>query len=402
MSYNRPKMNLNTYSFLVIISVFFCYACETKPESFSVEVKNTLSIARNFETVEINLTDLSGLDAKKAQTFKVVDLSSNKTMISQAVDTNVDGEIDVILFQPELKANETRVYSITVSASHTEKDSAMIRCYSRFVPERTDDYAWENNRVAFRTYGPTAQKMVEDGIKGGTLSSGMDAWLKRVDYPIINKWYDKTVTGEGTYHEDTGEGLDNFHVGISRGVGGIAIKTDTTYAISKNFSSYKTITTGPIRTSFILDYETWDANGVQINESKLISLDYGQNLTKFEITLDGKDTLSAGLTLHKKDGIINTNINEGWISYWEPFDDSELGQGLVAPKASFTAVEEYLTSRKDESNLYAHLKVAENKVIYYAGFGWKKSNQFDSKEAWDTYLSDFAKKINNPLVLSFE
>ena len=109
MSYNRPKMNLNTYSFLVIISVFFCYACETKPESFSVEVKNTLSIARNFETVEINLSDLSGLDAKKAQRFKVVDLSSNETMISQAVDMNFDGEIDVILFQPELNIqNKTR------------------------------------------------------------------------------------------------------------------------------------------------------------------------------------------------------------------------------------------------------------------------------------------------------
>ena len=37
--------------------------------------------------------------------------------------------------------------------------------------------------------------------------------------------------------------------------------------------------------------------------------------------------------------------------------------------------------------------------MYYVGFGWKKSKQFSTKEAWESYLSDFAKKVNNPLIL---
>ena len=357
----------------------------------SLEVKNTLNIDREFETVEV---DISVLNHNKLDYFVILD-KNKKEIISQLIDTDFDGKKDVLIFQPSIKANSTKRYTLTISDK--KQDAAFVHCYSRFVPERTDDYAWENNRVAFRTFGPVAQKMIEEGVKGGTLSSGMDAWLKRVEYPIINKWYDKTTKGIGSYHKDTGEGLDNFHVGLSRGVGGIAVKVDTSYYFSKNFTAYKTITTGPIRTSFILNYETWDANGNQLEESKLISLDYGQNLSRFEINITGTDSISAGLTLHKKDGIIAKNKN--WISYWEPFDDSELGQGLVTTDAYFINSKEYITSKKDESNLYMNLRVVDHKVVYYAGFGWKKSNQFKNKQEWESYLKAFSEKINSPLLI---
>ncbi|MBE0390201.1 hypothetical protein HNQ02_001297 [Flavobacterium sp. 7E] len=60
---------------------------------------------------------------------------------------------------------------------------------------------------------------------------------------------------------DTGGGLDNFHVGSSSGIGGTAVKVDSMYYISRNWITYKIITTGPVRTSFILTYANWDANG---------------------------------------------------------------------------------------------------------------------------------------------
>jgi hypothetical protein len=40
-------------------------------------------------------------------------------------------------------------------------------------------------------------------------------------------------------------GWITFHVGKSRGIGGIAIKTKESYATSKNFIDWKTITNGP-------------------------------------------------------------------------------------------------------------------------------------------------------------
>ncbi|RYJ37598.1 hypothetical protein NU08_3372 [Flavobacterium anhuiense] len=362
-----------------------------------ITVANNLKVDREFETIELTKKSL-GLNAdSKLENYAVKEIGSNTFLETQTVDNDGDGKADALLFQPKIKASSKQDFEVLVGTNPSA--SKVISCYSRFVPERTDDYAWENNKVAFRTYGPVAQKMVEDKIPGGTLTSGIDAWLKRVDYPIINKWYEKATNGTGTYHRDTGEGLDNFHVGDSRGVGGIAVNVDGKYYFSKNFISWKTITTGPIRTSFILTYADWDAKGNKITESKLISLDYGSQLSRFEINITGTKQIATGLTLHDKKGTIGTNVKEGWLSYWEPIDDSEIGIGLVAPKNTLLSFDNHVTDEKDLSNLYGNISVKNNKAIYYVGFGWKKGSPFQTKEEWEKYLSSFAEKINNPLVV---
>ena len=381
----------------LLICLFSC-----KEEGLSnpqIVIENTSGTNRSFETVSVDLDNfkIENLD----QTIVIRDLDSKKELISQVVDNDGDNRMDILLFQPKMPPLSKKTFEVIVKEKIKVPDT-ISACYSRFAPERTDDYAWENNRVAFRTYGPVAQKMKEDGVKGGTLSSGIDAWLKRVDYPIINKWYHKELNTEGSYHKDDGEGLDNFHVGVSRGVGGIAKKVDSTYYYSKNFTTWKTITTGPIRTSFVLTYENWDANGNMISEEKKISLDYGSNLSKFEITIKGTDTISAGLTLHDKDGEIAVNDQNGWVSYWEPHDNSELGTAIVVPDYKMTGYDHYITDKKDESNLFANIKVTENMALYYAGFGWKKSNQFKSQKEWNGYLNMFAERLKNPLKVTVQ
>ncbi|PNW25615.1 DUF4861 family protein [Formosa algae] len=358
-----------------------------------ITVKNTLDVSRSFETVEILKSDLQLDPTQDFERLAIRDVESKTVMVSQFVDQDLDGISDVLLFQPELSAQSEKQFELFVADANLVQDTTAY-CYSRFVPERTDDYTWENNRVGFRTYGPVAQKMIEDSIPGGTLSSGIDAWLKKVDYPIINNWYAKNDKDPGYYHIDHGEGLDNFHVGSSRGVGGSAVKVDTSYYISKNFTDYKTITTGPIRTSFVLHYADWDANGKMISEEKHISLDYGSNFSRFEIHVEGTDVLSIGLTLHDNLGTITEKVDEGWISYWESeYFDSELGTAVVAPKGVMTASDYYVTDLTDRSNLYAQLKVNDNKVVYYAGFAWKESQQYPTKASWEAYLSEFSQKI---------
>ena len=382
-----------TIKLLLVIALLS--ACSQKKEELSIIVKNTLDVERTFETLELtkNFLKIDDLSA-----IKIHDSKTNQLQITQTVDNDGDGIIDELLFQPKIPAKSEQKYKI-ILATETEKLKTIQYCYSRFVPERTDDYAWENNKVAFRVFGPTAQKMAENKVEGGTLSSGIDAWLKKVEYPIINKWYKKETETNGTYHEDTGEGLDNFHVGASRGVGGIAFKKDSIYYYSKNYTKCKTITTGPIRTSFYLEYETWEAGETSIKESRIISLDYGNNFSKFTISLDGIDEISAGLTLHEKDGVVTGNKNSSWVSYWQPHAKSELGTAIVTHTNTFIDFEKYVTDAKDLSNAYAHLKVNNNKVVYYAGFGWKESGEFKNKQEWENYLNTFSKKINNPIIV---
>lgn len=397
------KTNMNkSFFFKTLLLSVFVFGCKTKNKTEQVvTIKNTLSVPRTFETVELNKSDLVLKDGVSFTNLSVKDLTTNTIVVSQFVDNNQDGEMDTLLFQPEVGANSESRFELVV-LDKKQNTEVIDYCYSRFVPERTDDYAWENDKVGFRTFGPVAQKMVEDGVKGGTLSSGIDAWLKKVDYPIINKWYEKATAGTGSYHEDTGEGLDNFHVGVSRGVGGIAVKQDTTFYVSRNFTNWKTITTGPIRTSFVLEYANWDANGKTITEKKHISLDYGNNLSKFEIEISGTETFYAGLTLHKNEGKPSENIKNGWISYWEPHFGSELGMAIVVPNNQLKSSELFVTPLKDQSNLFAEIKVANNKSVYYAGFAWEESKQFKNKQAWEAYLNTFSLKLNNPLLVSLK
>jgi hypothetical protein len=131
-------------------------------------------------------------------------------------------------------------------------------------------------------------------------------------------------------------------------------------------------------------------------------LDYGSFLSKFEIEISGTKTLSTGITLHNNDGKTESNLNAGWIDYWQPIDDSELGTGIVFPKNTMISSEKYLNSNKDLCNLYATLKVVNNKVTYYTGFCWKKQGEFTTKKAWENYLTNYALKINNPLTLKIK
>lgn len=377
-----------------LLSISLLFACSKPEQPKTVVIKNALSVERSFETVELTKEDLQVDDLSFVG---LRDVSTNELQLTQLVDVDGDGVMDEIIFQPKVAANAESTFKIVTlkSGEHVKADEL---CYSRFVPERTDDYTWENDKVAFRVYGPVAQELKESGKKGGTLSSGVDAWLKRVNYPIINKWYKETLVDKtGNYHYDTGEGLDNFHVGVSRGVGGIAVRNNGEFYYSKNYTKWRTITTGALRTSFYLEYENWDAAGNVIKESKVISLDLGNNFSKFETSIDGTNEIFAGLTLHEKDGVVSGNIEKGWLNYWQPHEDSELGTSIVADRNTFLDFEKYDVKAKDLSNAYAKLKVANNKVVYYAGFAWKKSNQYPTKESWEAYLNSFSDKINNPL-----
>ena len=111
--------------------------------------------------------------------------------------------------------------------------------YARFVPEREDDFAWENDLVAFRAYGPAMRRRPED--------SGIDCWLKRVTYPIIDKWYEGNTKGL-SYHKDHGEGYDPYHVGSSRGCGGTALWVNGAMVISDTFTDWKILEQTPGRT----------------------------------------------------------------------------------------------------------------------------------------------------------
>ena len=118
----------------------------------------------------------------------------------------------------------------------------------------------------------------------GTISSGIDVWSKRTRRLVVDEWYKRR-----NYHQDDGDGLDDYHVSRSRGCGGLGVWSDGRLYVSSNFKSARIVTTGPIRSEFVLDYDSWDAGGNRISETKRISIDAGSNMSRVESTFDCSD-----------------------------------------------------------------------------------------------------------------
>lgn len=395
------KRSFNLFAALTFFVTSLClFGCSInkKSKGIVIEVKNNLDFKRK-EIVSVQRNKLAVLlkNTSEKDIIRIKLQGSKEYLRTQWIDYDKDGKGDELLFQADIEANSVANYAVVSDTAKVTESKAVS--YSRFVPERIDDYAWENNKVAFRAYGPTAQKLVEEGKEGGTLSSGIDLWLKKVDYSIIDNWYKKNVASPGYYHVDHGEGYDPYHVGVSRGTGGGGIWVNDGLEVAKNYISYKTIAAGPLRTVFELTYAPWSSFGVQ--ETKRISLDLDSNFSKFEIHLKSARKLpnyTIGIALHDKKGEININKTKGWFRHWEPVDNCFLGEGIVLAPELIETVFANDSKIPDQSNLLI-VTNPETKLTYYAGFAWTGSKQVSEVTQWDEMLAKQAQIIANPLVV---
>lgn len=392
-----------TRKFLVFSIILFSVACQTKLPQVNFSVSNSLNLVRSQETVEIALTSLpKSLENIDKDKLAVQD-QTGKILVSQLVDVDGDHTDDLLIFQSDFQPKETLQFTLVALGDKEENPSSDHTTYARFVPERTDDFAWENDRVAFRAYGPTAQQLNEAGDPAGTLSSGIDCWLKRVDYPIINKWYKQDLEQHLSYHKDHGEGLDSYHVGVSRGVGGIGIWDGEKLWTSKNYQTWKILANGPIRTVFELDYGTWEAGDGLVKEKKQISIDLGSNLFKCTLigpAFDQLPNLTVGITLHDKKGDVKYDSLGGWLRYKEPMAGGDLSTAVVVDPAVLQDILDHRVEQPDQSHLLAICKPKDT-FSYYAGFYWTRSKQFKSTVDFDHYLANVAQRNKAPLQVAF-
>ena len=402
MKINRLKSKF----YWPLLSLFVLAGCSgNSVMKKEVHIKNPVDINRTSETISIPMAELKDLTAKFApEDLLVQDLSTGDYLVRQLVDENQDGQPDEMLFQVAINANQEKVYDIIGEKNGSAKQpKSKLTTYSRFVPERIDDYAWENDKVAFRTFGPKAQQLTEEHKPGGTLTSGIDLWFKRVDYPIINKWYAGAVDSVNYYNTDRGEGCDAYHVGSSRGDGGIGVWQHDSLHVSKNFVSYKTIAEGPIRTVFELTYAPWSE--YMIHETKRISLDLGSNFSKFVISLKPEKPVpnyTIGISMHERKGDVRLEPKEGWVRQWEPDGDSFVGEGIVVNPTRIDSAFAHVSKTPDQSQLLVVTQPNDSVLTYYAGFAWEKSGQVKSVDDWDAMLQKQAECLRNPLEVTIQ
>lgn len=257
------------------------------------------------------------------------------------------------------------------------------RTFCRFVPERSDDFAWENDKVAFRAYGPALREGAED--------SGIDCWLKRVDYPIINKWYREAQEGK-PYHVDHGEGSDPYHVGSSRGCGGLGLWMDGELITSDTFTNWKILKCEPDESVFVLSYEYQVGEDVY-QEKKQITIELGERL--FDVTAtftkNGKPAaglpVAVGITTHEGKATASSDVSKGWMACWETIEGFGLGTGVVMNPAAIKEYKLIESREKDQGHaLFITETDAKGQVKYRAGYGWEKAGEIKTSAEWKTYL----------------
>lgn len=254
--------------------------------------------------------------------------------------------------------------------------------FARHVPERKDDIAFENDKVAFRIYGPA--------LKESTERSGVDCWLKRVDYPIIDKWYKGTQTGE-SYHKDHGEGYDPYPVGASLGCGGLAIWFKGEMHIPNVYQNYRIVKGGSDSAVIEIEYE-WDTLPFSARETRRITLEPRSQLFKVESQIRTENqpsnvSVAIGVTTHDGKALAYSDPNNRWVAAWENFDGSGLGTGVVLPKGKTGRVVSIHSKNKDQSHIVLITPTNPNgELTYCAGFAWEKAGEITRPQAWRNYL----------------
>jgi pectinesterase len=385
------RISMKTSLFIVFAVLFGVSTMFTQQKQVIVRVKNPSGFNRQGEIVSVRWEEMRALfPTLDPGRISVHEMKSSIDLVYQVVPHAGSGAPEKLLFQSDFNASEVKDFRISQSS---EKHEFKSLTDARFVPPR-EDLAWENDRIAFRMYGPPLAK------EGS--NNGIDVWTKRVRSLIVEKWYEgEEQKPPISYHEDHGEGADYFSVGSSLGVGACALlKGDSLYQPGV-FQKHRIISTGPLQAIFELTYNPVLYEGKKITEVMRITLSAGVNLNKIDVTFSagsekGKAAFATGIV--KRKGTKTTaDQNNGWTSLWGLTTENEeigyLGTGIVIPGARVKEMKENAI----HALIVGNVELGKT-LTYYAGAGWTRSGDFSSEADWNKYLSTFAQKVRSPLV----
>ena len=308
--------------------------------------------------------------------------------------------------------------SATFTLAKGEPKLYRLDCNGRVYPNREDDLTWENDKNAWRFYGP---KMHNKGV------TGFDIFSKNVTYPIQDQLYQNELTSYGvneqlkkqgrggewaqihrdvyTYHRDKGQGMDAYTVGATLGAGAPALIKGDELLLPDVYEKAEILDNGPLRFTV---RETMFANADGVVETRLISQDKGTHLAKCAVAYDGLQSpaaVAAGIVVHKSQPTAYTiNKKQGYITYADALDtpqgqNGQLYIGVVFPQKMKSL--RYLPLKEEKAGGVGHVigQTSYNpgeSFTYYFGTGWSKYD-VPTLAVWDALLQGYLRNMAQPL-----
>ncbi|OXA78383.1 protein of unknown function [Flavobacterium aquidurense] len=369
--------------FLLALSLPFSSNAQTKA---TVTIQNNSALDRKETVLAIKwATVLSSYSNIDTLNFVVINANTKKQVPYQ-LEHHGNAAIQNLLVQIDIKAKS----SLNLFIQKGKPETFTAKTYARYVPERLDDFAWENDKIAFRAYGKALEKTEGDAY-------GFDVWVKRTDKLVLNERYKRN-----DYHLDHGDGLDYYHVGYTLGAGNMAPFVKDTIRYSGNYHQWKVLDNGPLRSTFQLTFDSWNAGGIKVKAVKTISIDAGSQLNRIEnvYSFDGNNALEVvvGIIRREKAGVIALNEQQGILGYWEPTFDKD---GTTGVASILTTPVSTMWVNKEQILAKTTLKSNEP-IVYYSGAAWDKAGKITNSKQWFDYLNNFQQQINNPLIVNIK
>lgn len=292
----------------------------------------------------------------------------------------------------------------------------------RQYPERVDDIAWENDRTAYRLYGPALQR-------SGERAFGIDVWLKNTPDLEVEQRYKveldnhakiQQLIKEGkkdearqveiatTYHFDHGYGLDCYKVGPSLGCGAPALMQDGKLVLPYCYKDYKILDNGPLRFTVELTYNPVALGKDQaVVEHRILSLDKGSNFNRMTVWYEGLSApvdIAAGVVIHQED-TQSLIVGRDYVAYADPTDNPAAQNFQIYVAALFPNNISETKAMIDDTpangiaghavGILKDYKPGE-KYVYYFGSAWSK-NDVRTLDEWKLRIDNFLNALHSPL-----
>ena len=381
-------------------------------QELTVLVKNNTKQQRQ-ELVEIDAqTVYNKLGVAAGRNFKVI----NAVRQEVSYQITYDGKI---LIDASVRPQGTATYTIVKGKP---RDVKVFVC-GRQYPERVDDIAWENDRGAYRLYGPALQRNNERAF-------GNDVWVKNTpdlevekrykveldNHPAIEKLKKQGKMEEAqameeatTYHFDHGYGLDCYKVGPSLGCGAPALMNGDEIIFPYCYKGYQILDNGPLRFTVSLTYHPTSYQGQQLTEHRVLSLDKGSNFNRQTVWYEGATKsidVASGVVIHNED-TQSVFIGKDFVQYADPTDNPngqnfQIYVGVIFPDG---ATETRQIENEGHANgIFGHALCIKRglqpnqKLTYYWGSAWSK---FDcrTQDEWQLRLDNQKQALAQPLIV---
>lgn len=404
--------------FIAAACAVVCLCGCSHSQSVTVSVTNPLDMSRSGEMVEVPV----------AQVFKQLNLPDTAQIViydnkAQEVPYQLTYD-DKIIFPVSIDANATADY--TIQKGTPSIVNAVV--YGRQYPERLDDIAWENDRAAYRAYGPALQKT-------GEKAYGYDVFTKSVEELVVEDRYAmeldsatraqiaelrkagkkeeaQKLQNSISYHIDHGNGMDCYAVGPTLGGGTSALMVDSSIVYPYCYKDCEILDNGPLRFTMKLTFNPLTVkNDTNVVETRIIQLDKGSQLNKTTVVyenLSQNAPVVGGLVIHAASpDAYSYNAEEGYIAYADPTTNAKADNGIVYVGAVFPAPlaeAKVQLFDKPAGDALGHVLGISNyepdsEFVYYWGSGWSKYG-FEKAEDWTGYLKSYAAEVRNPLVVT--